>query len=378
MVVEGMRSLTQKQSSILLFLGASIALMYLIPIVIAPATPSHTPIPNISSEPISDSIQMKWNETPPHLLIFLGPSYIHDRSILQAIQSYQQAIMQSPGWTSQIILLTDSTNNQKTIDSFIETSAFHQNITAILLIGEDILLPVKTTYQTIIKPNLTLYSTISNSTIPQHICTSLLYPTPTSSYQTKQQEIITTLHRFTNKRILTLSQQSAIIEQSTLSVYSEKDYKKLAQSLSASYQHDFDANQLSSLFDSSYDLLCFHGHGQPQRLSLNSSANLKLTSEIASTLPTTILSIDGCYTDSIYENQSRSPVPFISSICRSNTMHLGFYGLLSQQTTSQSQNVVNSILSDIQNNATIAETINQASISFEFVFTGDPSVQIIS
>jgi len=373
-----MKSQTKKQITTLFFILTIIASIYLIPQVIAPATSSIKPTSNIPPKTYNILNQNESNETPPHLLIFLSPTYTQDKAIIQAIHFYQQAIMQSPGWTSQLIQLNKSTNKPVTIDAFIETNAHQQNLTATLLIGEDIALPVKTTYQEINKPQLSIYSTITNATDQQSICTSLLYPTPSASYQKKQTELINTLHRFTDKRKISLFKKSVTIEQSTLSVYSEKDYRKLSQTLPASYQKECNPKQFSSLFQSSHDVLCFHGHGQPHYLSLNSTMNLKLTSEIASTLPTSILSIDGCYTDSVYNDQSNNPTPFISSICRSNTMHLGFFGLLSQQTSSQSQNVINSILSNIGSNETIAEIINNAHIPFDFVFTGDPTVQLTS
>ncbi|MBS3778463.1 MAG: hypothetical protein KGY50_04130, partial [Candidatus Thermoplasmatota archaeon] len=124
------------------------------------------------------------------------------------------------------------------------------------------------------------------------------------------------------------------------------------------------------------DICCFHGHGQPHQIQLNSTSNLRLSSKLTSFLQTKILAIDGCYTDSIYTNPNDAPTPFISTLCRSNTMHLGFFGLLSQQTVNQTRNIINTILPRITTRSTIAEVINNASIEFDFVFTGDPTIHV--
>jgi hypothetical protein len=349
--------------STLLLTSISI-LALIIPSVIAPATiPTTTTIQPQTINLSSDA---------SYLLIFISPQYHNDNHILTAIQNYQQAIKETPGWNSTIITLTNNTNTIQSIDHQIETIAQKQNLTACMLIGEDITLPIKTTYNTIQKPTLSKYSTIN--TTQESICISLLQPTPTASYHQKQQELINTLNRFSNKRTITFKHKSTIIEQQTLSTYSQKNYQSLSQHQNMTYHQNIDNTQFSTLFQQQHDLICIHGHGQPNKIQLNSTSNLKLSSTAASILPTSILAIDGCYTDSIYTDQQN--IPFISTICSSNTIHLGFFGLLSQQTQTTQQNVINTILPNLRQEPTVAQAINNALISFDFVFTGDPTLEV--
>ena len=348
-----------------LFLLSISILALIIPSVIAPAT-----IPPTTT--ITQPTAIILPSDAPHLLIFISPQYHSDNLLFSAIKNYQQAIKEKPGWTSSIIPLTNKSNTFQSIDHQIETIAQHQNLTACILIGEDIALPIKTTYNSIQKPTVTTYSTIN--TTQQSICISLLHPTPTASYQHRQQELINTFIRFSNKRSLIFNHQSTIIEQQTLSTYSQQDYQSLSQQLNIRYHQNINNKQFSTLFLQHNDLICIHGHGQPHTIQLNSTSPLKLTSTTASLLPTSILAIDGCYTDSIYTDQQH--IPFISTLCSSNTIHLGFFGLLSQQTQTTQQNVINTILPNLSNEPTVAQTINNELISFDFVFTGDPSLQV--
>lgn len=376
MMVEGMRQQRKKQTATILFILSILLSIYIIPQVIAPATiPNQIPTTTAYTE-------STFNQTPSlsnHLLILLSPQYSKDETILQSIYEYQQAILLDPGWSSQLVQLTQETNQIEYIDTHIETIAQKQNLTSILLIGEDIALPIKTSFQTISKPQLRTYATIQTTDDNQKtICISLLFPTPSASYPQKQTQLTNTLNRFTEKRSISLSKNATIIEQSSLSTYSKQDYTTLAETIHADYIENSNPSQFSSLFHTSHDIICIHGHGQPNNIQLNTTSQLKLTSDLATSLPTTILTIDGCYTDSIYSTQNNSPVPFISTICKSSTIHLAFYGLLSQQTPTQQVNVINTILSNITTNTTIAELINEASITFDFIFTGDPTVQFIS
>jgi uncharacterized protein YpmS len=376
MMVEGMRQQTKKQTAIILLIFPILISIYIIPQVIAPATN-----PNQSIIASKESIESTFNQTTTlsnHLLILLSPQYREDKIIIQSIHDYQQAIKENPGWSSQLIQLTQEDNQIESIDTLIETIAQKQNLTSILLIGEDLSLPIKTTFQTISKLQLSTYATISTKSDTQKILSiSLLFPTPDESYQQKQTELTKTLKRFTEKRTISLGQNATIIEQSSLSTYSKQDYTTLANTIQADYIENSNPSQFTSLFYSSHDIICIHGHGHPNNIQLNRTSQLKLTSDMAASLPTTILTIDGCYTDSIYTEKNNSPLPFISTICKSSTLHLAFYGLLSQQTPTQHANVINSILSNITSNTTIAEIINDASITFDFVFTGDPTVQFI-
>lgn len=318
-------------------------------------------------------------EDSPHLLIILSPQYANDPEIRIAINTYQLAIKAQPGWNSNSIFLTSQTNQIESITAFIQTTYQQNNLTAVLLIGEDLLLPIKTNYQNIQKPDLLRYSTI-NSTNENHpeitICVSLLFPSPLASYQEKQSQLIQTLHRFSTTRSMNLTKPSTIIEQASLASYSHHDYHSLSLAFNASYQQNMKPSELTRLLHYPSDLLSFHGHGSPSRVQLSDSSSFTLTSDLVSSLKTTILSIDGCYTDSIYNDLNSSQTPFISTICSSDTMHIGFFGLLSQQTATQKENIINTILSHMTNGSTIAEIINTAQIPFDFVFTGDPTFQI--
>ncbi len=374
-MVEGLRKETKKLSVVILLICLFISSIYIIPQVIAPATQIRNTSNTISSlqsnlfKTFSNSIHSS------HLLIFVSPQYQMDDFIQESIQNYQQAIYHQPGWSSQVIKLTNETNQVAYIDNIIEENALQYNLSAVLLIGEDTALPIKTTYQNIQKPQLNIYSTLNTSEHTHRtICVSILYPNPTDSYQQKQTQLVNTINRFVQNRILTLTGTSTIIEQSTLSEYSKDDYKTLSTTIPADYQQDSTANQFYSLLKTHQDIICLHGHGQPHSIMLNSSTNLKISSDIISSIPTSIIAIDGCYTDGIYIDPQNSNTPFISSICTSSTLHIGFFGLLSQQTQTNQNNVINSILSKITTNKTISEAINQANISFDFVFSGDPTV----
>ena len=349
-------------STLFLLIISIVALI--IPSVIAPAI-----IPTTSTiQPRTINL----SSDAPLLLIFISPQYSNDNLIRSAIKNYQQTIKEKPEWNSSIILLTNNTNTIQSIDHQIETIAQHHNLTACMLIGEDITLPIKTRFNTIEKPTLTKYSTIN--TTQESICISLLQPTPTASYQQKQQELINTLNRFSTKRSLTLKHQSTIIEQKSLSTYSQQDYQKIKQTIPSTYHQNINATQLTHLIHTPQDVICLHGHGTPNQIQLNSSSKLQLSSKTASLLNTKILTIDGCYTDSIYTNNQNTP--FISTICSSNTIHLAFFGLLSQQTQTTQQNVINTILPNLRQEPTVAQAINNALISFDFVFTGDPTLEI--
>lgn len=371
-----MRKQTKKQLAIAVLIFSIAFSMYTLPQALA-STPfiEKLSTPSVS---ISNHIQtIHLSNNTPYLLIILSPQYSQDDTIIQSIHTYQQAIIEKPGWISKIIQLTNESNTIHLIDEYIETTAQRQNLTAVLLIGEDITLPIKNTYQTINKPQINTYSISNTSSNNQKtICVSLLHPTPTATYQQKQTQIITTLNRFSTTRVLTLHNPSIIIEQESLTTYSQKDYLTLANTIQASYQQNTNPSQLISLVHTPHDIICLHGHGTPHQLQLNTTTNLKLTSDMAASLQTTILAIDGCYTDSIYSTISDSPTPFISTICQSNTMHIGFFGLLSQQTTNQNHNVINSILPKISSHPTIAEAISHAAVEFDFVFTGDPTMQV--
>jgi hypothetical protein len=374
-MVEGVRKETKKQTIVILLIFLLIISIYVIPQVIAPSTK-----PIIESKTISYLQQnifenMNHSILTPHLLIFISPQYQMDVHIQESIHNYQQAVYHQPGWSSQVIKLNNETNQVATIDKIIEESALQYNLSAVLLIGEDIALPIKTTYQNIQKPQLNLYSTINTSENDEKtICVSILYPNPTVSYQQKQTQLVSTINRFAQKRTLFLNGNISIIEQSTLAHYSQNDYTNLSKTMNAHYQQDCTPEQLSSLMQTPHDIICLHGHGQPHQVILNSTSKLKISSDIASYLPTSILAIDGCYTDSLFIDQDNFHTPFISSICTSSTIHIGFFGLLSQQTLTEQDNVINSILSKITPNNTIAEMINQANVGFDFVFSGDPTV----
>ena len=374
-MVEGLRKETKKQTMVILLFFLLSVSIYVIPQVIAPATePINKSIPQVS---ITQNLSINENQSflSSHLLIIISPQYHTDVHIQTSIQNYQQAIYHQPGWSSQVIKLTDETNQIATIDTIIEEKARLSTLSAVLLIGEDIALPIKTTFQNIQKPELNRYSIINTSkTNSTTICISLLHPNPTASYQQKQTQLVNTINRFAQKRTLHLNGSSLIIEQSDLSYYSQNDYTTLSKIIEASYQQDSNSYQLSSLLDTPHDMVCFHGHGQPHQIMLNSTTKLKISSNLVSIVPTSILAIDGCYTDSVFTNQGTSYAPFISSICESRFIHIGFFGLLSQQTQTEQDNVINSILSKITTNTTIAETINQAKVGFDFVFCGDPTI----
>lgn len=347
-----------------LFLLLISILALLIPSVIAPAI--------IPTTTIIQPQTTKLSSDAPHLLIFISPQYHNDNLLFSAIKNYQQAIKEKPGWTSRIIPLTNNSNTVQIIDHQIETIAQQKNLTACMLIGEDIALPIKTRFNTIQKPTVTTYSTIN--TTQQFLCISLLHPTPTASYQQKQQELINTINRFKSTRILHLNQRSTIIEQKSLSTYSQQDYQKINQTIPSTYHQNINATQLTNLIHTPQDIICLHGHGKPNQIQLNSLSKLQVSSKTASLLNTKILTIDGCYTDSIYTTQEKDP--FISILCSSNILHLGFYGLLSQQTQTNQQNVINSILPNLSKEPTVAHTINNAQLPFDFLFTGDPTLQI--
>ena len=313
-------------------------------------------------------------EQAPYLLIFLSPQYYNDVTIISKIKQYQEIISLSPRWNSQLILLSEQTNHPDHIDIMIEKHEQSMNLTACLFIGEDISYPIKTTFQNINKLNLSMWSTISASPEARkskRICISLLYPTPSASYDQKRSELINTLNRFIKKRMLSFENKATIIEQPSLARYSKTYYQQLTQKYNAKYYQHINSTQFISLLQTTQDLICIHGHGQPNMVQLPGS--MKLTSRFASHLSTTMLAIDGCYTDSVFTNQSTNDLPFLSTLCRSETMHIGLFGLLSQQTSTNPSNVINTILLDLNHHKTIAEAINDAQISFDFVLTGDPT-----
>jgi len=313
----------------------------------------------------------------PHLLILLSPQYHQDQRIIQTITKYQQTIQKQPEWCSQLILLDNTSDQPNHIEKIIQQTANKTNLTACLIIGEDIHLPTKTTYQTIEKPTLGNWATIqTKDNLTKKICISLLQPSPNDPYKQKQKEIEVTLTRFINKRSLTFKQNTTIIEQSTLSTYAQTDYLHLAKSTNATYYENTNAKTIIDLLHTQHDLICLHGHGQPHKIQLNSTSNLTISTDTVSLLQTKILTIDGCYTDSQYNSKTTNPTPFISTICKSNTIHLAFFGLLSQQTNNQKTNIINTLLPSLSGTFTVAEAINNANIPFDFIFTGDPTINV--
>ncbi len=375
-----MEKMDKKQKSLLLSILTILSLLtstFIISQVIAEENnTSASPFP-----PEQSKQTIPLSEDSPHLLIFLSPQYGNDHKIRQEINSYQFAIKKQPGWSSTIIFLTNQTNQIDHITTFIQKTYQQKNLTAGLFIGEDIILPIKTTFENIQKPDISIYSTITNQhndQLQKTICISLLFPTSSAPYQQKQSQLINTLHRFSTKRSIQSTHSSTIIEQASLTTYSKQDYQHLASKINASYQQNTDSSQLKELISTPSDIVALHGHGSPNAIELNDTSHLKLTSELASSIKTVILSIDGCYTDGIYNDQQQYKSSFISSICSSDTMHVGFFGLLSQQTTTQRQNIINTILPSIINGSSISEGINNAHIPFDFIFTGDPTFQIVS
>jgi hypothetical protein len=374
-----MEKMDKKQKSLLLSILTILSILtstVIISQVIAMET--DTIASSFPSNQSQQSIELP--EDSSHLLILLSPQYAKDHKIRQAINFYQFAIKTQPGWSSNIIFLTNQTNQIEYITTLIQKTNQQKNLTASLFIGEDIRLPIKTSFQNIQKPDLSIYSTITdqnNEQLQKTICISLLFPTSSATYQQKQTQLINTLHRFSTKRSIRSSHSSTIIEQASLTTYSKQDYQYLASKINASYQTNTDPSQLKELISTQSDIVALHGHGSPNAIELNDTSSLKLTSELASSIKTVILSIDGCYTDSIYNDQQQLKSSFISSICASETMHVGFFGLLSQQTTTQRHNIINTIIPDIINGSSISEAINDAVIPFDFIFTGDPTFEIL-
>ena len=376
MMVEGVKEQTKKHTIIILLSLLLTLSIYIVPQVIAPAITQNTTTPEETITSLSSS-QYYHDQDKPFLLIILSPQYQNDSLIVNEIINYQQAIYEQPKWSSQIQTLTEETNTIAHIDALIDQYTKKYNLSAILLIGEDIKLATKTEYNNIIKPDIKTYSTLNNKPNNTHVCISLLHPHPTDSYQQKQSDIINTLNRFSQKRTFNINSNSLIIEQKDLSIYSDKDYKELENIYHASYQKEVTATDVNTLFLDQFDLISLHGHGQPHQIMLNTTSNIKITSKFLSKINTEMVTIDGCYTDSMYKDQDDSQQVFLSSVCKSNTLHIGFFGLLSQKTSTEQHNVINTILSNVNHDHTIAETINNAQIGFDFVFSGDPTIQII-
>jgi hypothetical protein len=275
----------------------------------------------------------------------------------------------NPGWSSLILPLSDLTNNADIIDFFIEYINALCPLKAVLCIGDDIEYDLKGSYQGMTKLSTTRWST----TTSHHICISILYPNPTGTYEEKCDQIQRTLDRFATVRTKPRSASSYILESSSVNHYSKDAYQMLAQGINASYQCNPSSAALQSLTTKSSSLLCLHGHASSSSVCINESKETMIGSRTAAYIPATMLAVDGCYTNGIILNQSSSSgFPFISAICESTTMHVGFFGLLSQQ-IDEEQNVITTLLPSLLQGICIADAFQDIPLLSDLVITGDPS-----
>jgi hypothetical protein len=337
-----------------LFLLVFIIVFILVPQSIAPAA-------------VFDMIE--YSQSSPRLLVILSPQYAHIDHIRKSLDLYLQAVSIAPGWKSSIILLSDEINTNETIDFLIESSEILFPLSACLIIGDDIDYVYKGDFDGMVKLSTKEWSITSAN----QICISILYPNPSLSFESRCNQICDTLKRFANVRSHPLDSQISIFESSTINYYSYNDYQLLEKQINASYVINPNDIQIRSLYYDSLDLVCLHGHASFSSICLNDSNNKVLSSNIASHIDTSILAIDGCYSNGIQITQS-SPgtFPFLSTLCESNTLYVGLFGLLSQHAT-DNKNVINTMIPALIHGKTVAEAYINSNLTSDLVITGDPS-----
>ena len=356
--------------------------------LIIPITPALQPQP----EPPHNN-QNQTTTTPPTMLIFLSPQYAYDPDIHLAINYYTTAIYHDLSWTAHLITLTSTTNTYTHIDHIIETYHTTHPLNACLMIGEDTHTALAGDTNNKEKPSTipwattggpTAYETSNNSIISKSytisICISLLYPTSTLSYETKKNQIITTLTKFSNQRTHNLTNNIHILESTDINTHSKPLYSHLPPSLD--YTENPTTNILNNLYQEHYDFVLVHGHSNPMKTMINQDHNLWFTTEHAAQLHTPVFAADGCYTSGWWSQQpdnnlldSSSNLPWYGSlILTSHHLHVLFLGLLSQTGYSYPVSFVENTLPQLLSGSTVAESVlGDITIGDSMTIYGDPT-----
>ena len=307
----------------------------------------------------------------PHLLVILSPQYADTPSIRSSLTLYLDAVSQTPGWRSSILPLTSEMNTADIIDFFISSTMRMNPLKACLFIGEDITFDLLGSYQHMAKVSTKQWSKIGSS----EVCISLLYPNPARSYEDRCDQICTTLERFARIRSLPMNFGSVIAESSAVNQYSTDEYQTLATKYSATYIINPNNEQLEMIYEQPSSLVCLHGHASISSVIVNEADNEFISSLKAARIKTSILAVDGCYTNGIESGPgTTSRTPFLSSICESSSIHVGLFGLLSQKIESKT-NVIASMIPALAMGKTVADAFQSASLNGDLVITGDPTFQ---
>lgn len=306
-----------------------------------------------------------------NLLILVSAQYNNDEEIQNAIALYQKAVFDDIQWHSKQIDLHASQQTFSGIDNLIELEYNIHPFTACLIIGEDILLPVKGSYNDMVKPTIKPWATISNNDVESIISISLLQPMKDLDYQTKKNDILNMLHRFTYQRNMKQTNQVTILEASDINYYSEHSYINLTQKYNGMYIEDPSVHEVNQLIKDNHDLFIVHGHSNPSQTKISSGESLFFHASSVPLVKSSVLCIDGCYVSGWWSNASGHAQPYSSYLFETSNTHVMMLGLLSQSVDDEYQ--FHQAMNRLLEYEILADVLYNTTIASELILLGDPT-----
>jgi len=325
------------------------------------------------------------------MLIFISPQYANDIDITNAIEGYIFAVKKDMNWNIKIIYLTEEINQYEKIDQILEDYYNKSNINAALMIGEDTDTALSGDCDYIEKPSIVPWFTtggmdayeiseqgIVSKPYKMDICVSLLYPTSILDYETKKNQIINTLNKFSKQRTFYLNNDIIVFESSEINKYSKDIYKTLDQLGNLVYIQDPNISMIEESLDDIHSMYFVHGHSNPAGTKVNEW----FSAENVDNLKTPFFAADGCYVGGWWSNQTDNNIldPSIagswygSKIFSNEVIQVIVCGLISQNGYSYNVSFLENSSPGLINGKNIAESlIGNTFIGDNVIVFGDPT-----
>jgi hypothetical protein len=290
-------------------------------------------------------------DTSLKMLIFVSPQYKDDINITNAINGYINAVREDIGWETEVIGLDSEKNDFRKIDGVIEEYYNQNNITACIMVGEDINTLVGSDSEDILieDPSTTPWATTGGEFSEQdyldsnrpltdfvncyfvgsshinriNIAISLLYPTHDLDYETKSNQIVTAFEKFSrdrNKRYsnnikVFLSPFVSEVEQISInysglniSLDECEGEKEVYGSLEGYGNLDIaeapNLSEVNESLDREYMMYSVFGHANPSFTTLNEGVYFKAA--MVDNLKTPLLTVGGCNVAGWFTNSTEN------------------------------------------------------------------------
>lgn len=252
--------------------------------------------------------------TPIDMAIFVSPQYSEDLSILQAMQTYIDAVSADIGWHIAIVKVDRLDNRYDTIQAKINEIYADNPLKACMMVGEDMAeelnifptsinrkcsqaMPFWQSYGASFSTSCSEKVVATRNII--RVAVSLVYPNHDDSYNAKRSQIVGVLNKFSTNR-------SGGYGNNTISFYdTDFDFGEILKNEvgaigDAIVIGNATQSEVDEILATRYKFVFAGGHGSPSTIAVNPHVAIFRAGQHGSRVNTPLLVVQGCSTAGWY------------------------------------------------------------------------------